>query len=93
MASRKQLKKHIKNSYELMVYLCMVEASAAESKERREVIAGVMADLDDLFGDMVSRISHTEPGSTKLFYRKLREELAGRTKDALDKLFDQPAGA
>lgn len=93
MASRKNLKKRIKNAYETMLYLCMVEASAAENQQQREKAAEVMADLAVLFQDLVCRISHTEPGSTKLFYQKLRNDFAEGMKAALDKLYDQPAGA
>ena len=93
MASRKNLKKRIKNAYETMLYLCMVEASAAENQQQREKAAEVMTDLAVLFQDLVCRISHTEPGSTKLFYQKLRNDVAEGMKAALDKLYDQPAEA
>ena len=52
-----------------------------------------MTDLAVLFQDLVCRISHTEPGSTKLFYQELRNDFAEGMKAALDKLYDQPAEA
>ena len=53
----------------------MVEASAAENQQQREKVAEVMTDLAVLFQDLVCRISHTEPGSTKLFLPEAEKRL------------------
>ena len=31
-------------------------------------------DIDDMRDEIIKRISHTEPGSVKLFYKKLQDD-------------------
>ena len=44
----------------------------------------VMTDILDMQDDFVSRISHTEPGNVKGFYKKLREDFNARVSSILE---------
>lgn len=36
--------------------------------------------------DMIRRLSHVEPGSTRLFFKKIQEELTARVDDLVDQI-------
>lgn len=76
MANRKQLKKQIKATTAELFADCVVLGLCGQSE--REKLEPVMADILALHNDYVARISHTEKGQEKLFYRKLREEFAAK---------------
>ena len=44
----------------------------------------VMTDILNMQDDFVSRISHTEPGNVKGFYKKLREDFNKRVDEILE---------
>ena len=74
MASRKTLKKNIKNITGELFADC-VALSLCEGADRA-ALEQLMAETLALNTEYVTRISHTERGSEKLFYRKLRAEFA-----------------
>ena len=47
-------------------------------------VSAVMENILMMQADMISRISHVEPGCTRLFFRKLREDLADRTEQIIE---------
>lgn len=57
-----------------MLYVCGLYY--AERGEFSPEIQDAVREIFRLQTDIVKRISHTEPGSTKLFYRRLREDFA-----------------
>ena len=73
MASRRSLKKTVNYITELAAGLCLVESANANA-EKREAYSEVFLQIINLRNDIISRISHTEPGSVKLFYKKLRAD-------------------
>ena len=75
MASRRDLKKHVNYISEVTVGMCIIEGMNAEG-ERREAIANLVEKTLNLRSDIISRISHTEPGNVKGFYKKLREDFS-----------------
>lgn len=79
MASRKNLKKNVKNLCADLFADC-VALSMCDSADRA-ALEGLMAEIIELNSEYVSRISHTERGSEKLFYRKLRAEFAEKAKN------------
>ena len=70
MASRKRLKKNVRHICGEMLYVCGL--SYAEKGQ----LTPEMQEVIRLQADIVCRISHTERGSVKLFYRQLREDFA-----------------
>ena len=83
MASRKTLKKGINyivgELFTECVYISLTLPEADKAKADK-----VMTDILDMQDDFVSRISHTEPGNVKGFYKKLREDFNARVSSILE---------
>lgn len=83
MASRKALKKGINyivgELFTECVYISLTLPEADKAKADK-----VMTDILDMQDDFVSRISHTEPGNVKGFYKKLREDFNARVSSILE---------
>jgi len=80
MASRKNLKKAIKFICEGMLTDCLVLSLIEDTN--KEELQRIISEIYVLRNDMVTRISHTEPGAVKLYYKKLVEEFVTK-KDQL----------
>lgn len=82
---RKDLKKHIS-------YLCgelLAECIAAvgySKKDNRQDVENVMLSILKMQDDWIRRLSHVEPGSTKLFFKKLREDMQKSTDEIVDQI-------
>lgn len=82
---RKELKKHIN-------YLCgelMAECIAVSSysgQVARQDVDNIMLGILKLQNDWICRLSHVEPGSTRLFFRKLRQDMQTRTDEIIDQI-------
>lgn len=79
---RRELKKSIN-------YLCgelFAECIAMYHYEKadKDAVTNVMESILMMQADIISRISHVEPGSGKLFFAKLRQDLANRTDEIID---------
>lgn len=84
MANRKALKKTINNICgELFAEVIAAILYTNASKEAANDITGAILKLQ---GDIVSRISHTEPGNVKVFYKKLREDFNTRASEIIDQI-------
>ncbi|WP_075564712.1 hypothetical protein [Ihuprevotella massiliensis] len=79
MASRKKLKKSINNicSDLMLVYAVVLQDQPQASESLQQVGADILA----LNVEFVKRINHTEPGSVRLFYTKLREEFSEKVRN------------
>ncbi len=73
MASRKNLKKTVNYIINTATGFCLIEASQAPT-EKREGYSKVFEKIDRLQTNIINRISHTEPGNVKLYYKKLKED-------------------
>ena len=68
---RKDLKKHIN-------YLCgellaeCIAAAGYSKKDNKQDIENVMLGILKMQNDWICRLSHVEPGSTRLFFKKLK---------------------
>lgn len=85
MASRRDLKKHVNYISEVTVGMCIIEDMNAEG-ERREAIANLVGKTLNLRSDIISRISHTEPGNVKGFYKKLKSDFNTQIEEVFNKL-------
>ena len=85
MASRRDLKKHVNYISEETVGMCIIEGMSAEG-ERREAIANLVEKTLNLRSDIISRISHTEPGNVKGFYKKLKSDFNTQIEEVFNKL-------
>jgi len=75
MANRKDLKKAINYIAGELFTECII-CSLNLSEEGKQKADKVMTDILNMQNEFVSRISHTEPGNVKGFYKKLREDFS-----------------
>lgn len=73
MASRKHLKRHINGIISELFAESICLRSQADEKDRA-VIDTLLEKLIRLQNEHICRISHTEPGNVKGFYRKLYQD-------------------
>ena len=82
---RKDLKKHIN-------YLCgellaeCIAAAQYSKKANKQDIENVMLSILGMQNDWICRLSHVEPGSTRLFFKKLRDDMQKRTDEIIDQI-------
>ncbi len=72
MANRRQLKKSVKMVTGDLFADCVVLSMCQQADQAK--LDEIMAEVLSLHGDFVARISHTEKGSEKVFYSKLKKE-------------------
>lgn len=85
MASRRNLKKHVNYISEVTIGMCFIEGMNADAA-KREVIAELVEKAMNLRADIISRISHTEPGNVKGFYKKLKSDFNTQIEEIFNKL-------
>ena len=85
MASRRNLKKSVNYISDVLAGLCMIERVNA-SKENRKVIDDLFMQVIATRQDIISRISHTEAGAVKSFYKKLKEDFNASNEEVFAKL-------
>ena len=85
MANRRNLKKNVNYISDLVAGLCIVESMNAK-EENREAISQLFLQIVNLRRDIMSRISHTEPGSVKVFYKKLKSDFNTEVEAIFKKL-------
>ena len=83
MASRRQLKKAVNRIADITTMACLLGASECKA-EKREEYGDVFLKIGQLRTDIISRISHTEPGNVKGFYKKLREDFNAKVGEILE---------
>ena len=86
MASRKALKKGINYIVgELFTECVYISLTLPEpDKAKADKVMTDILDMQDDFVSRISRISHTEPGNVKGFYKKLREDFNARVSSILE---------
>ena len=57
-----------------------------QKEPNKEDIDNVMRNILGLQNDLICRLSHVEPGSTKLFFKKFKEELVTRANEIIDQI-------
>lgn len=84
MASRKRLKKTI-NLICGDLFADCVALSMCNSADR-DALNALMAEVLEIKLEYVSRISHTEKGKERLFYKKLRDEFTAKVNDLNERI-------
>ena len=85
MASRRNLKKNVNYISDIMAGFCLLERMNA-SEENRKVIDELFAKVIATRQDIISRISHTEAGSVKSYYKKLKADFNASNEEVYNKL-------
>lgn len=84
MASRKHLKKSIKLVTSELFTDCIALSLCKQGDS--ETLDALMTEIIALNADYVSRLSHVERGSERLFFKKLREEFTEKVNDISERI-------
>ena len=82
---RKDLKKHINYLCGELLAECIAAAQFGK-KDNKQDIENVMLGIVKMQNDWISRLSYVEPGSTKLFFKKLKEDMQRRTDEIVEQI-------
>ncbi len=82
---RRELKKQINFLCSELLAECVACLCCGKAKNRADV-DNVMVSILQLQSDMISRISHVQPGATKPFFKKLHSELITRTDEIVEQI-------
>lgn len=85
MASRKVLKKNVNYIAGELFAECLVNSLYVPGvdKEKADELMGEILKMQDEF---ISRISHTEPGNVKGYYKKFRADFNTKVEEILEAL-------
>lgn len=84
MASRRNLKKNVNYISDMVAGLCIVESINAQD-DKAKMLSDLFYETIELRKDIISRISHTEPGNVKGFYKKLKSDF----NEKIDAIFQK----
>ena len=85
MASRRELKKNVNYIAGELFTECLINSMFIPGTDKAKADE-LMAEVLRMQDEFVSRISHTEPGNVKGFYKKLNEDLNKEIKVVADEL-------
>lgn len=85
MASRRKLKKNVNVIIAELLTHCFVQ-DALNPQIDREKLDEVFKDLFLVREEYISRISHTEPGNAKKYYRNFRDKFSSDISDIMAKM-------
>ena len=77
MANRRRLKKEINNICSDLMLAIVLQDKPQSTEKLESIVEEILA----LNVEFVKRISHTEPGSVRLFYTKLRQEFSEKVQN------------
>lgn len=85
MAKRRTLKKNVNYIAGELFAECLVNALyvPGTDKQKADQLMGKILETQDEF---LSRISHTEPGNVKGFYKKFNEDFNAKVSEIIDEL-------
>ena len=83
MANRRQLKKSVNYIAGELFAECLVNSYLIPGTDK-EKADKLMADILRMQDEFVSRISHTEPGNVKGFYKKFRADFNAKINEIID---------
>lgn len=83
MASRRELKKNVNYIAGELFMECLVNSLyvPGTDKAKADQLMGEVLEMQDEF---ISRISHTEPGNVKGFYKKFRADFNKKVDEIID---------
>ena len=85
MASRRNLKKHVGYIADSVAGLCIMESMDADG-QKKEQYAQIVLDIIHTRLEIISRISHTEPGNVRGFYKKLVSDFNAKIEEFFNRL-------
>lgn len=85
MASRRQLKRDINYVIGDIFTECLIYKELVPGTNQEEADS-IIADLLRIDNEFTTRISHTEPGNSKQYYRQLVKDFQASMNDVIDRL-------
>ena len=82
---RREIKKDIHSLCGDLFAECVALLQYKKETNKKDV-ENVMLTILQMQNEMITRLSHVEPGSTKLFFKKMREDLLARTEDIVEQI-------
>ena len=82
---RREIKKDINSLCGDLFAECVALLQYKKETNKKDV-ENVMLTILEMQNEMITRLSHVEPGSTKLFFKKMREDLLARTEDIVEQI-------
>lgn len=83
MASRRELKKNVNYIAGELFSECLINSMFVPGTDRAKADT-LLADILSMQSEFVSRISHTEPGNVKGFYKKFRTDFNSKVAEIID---------
>lgn len=83
MASRRELKKNVNYIAGELFMECLVNSLYVPGTDKAKADK-LMTEVLEMQDEFVSRISHTEPGNVKGFYKKFREDFNKKVNEIID---------
>ncbi|GFZ40453.1 hypothetical protein [Bacteroides nordii] len=83
MASRRELKKTVNYISGELFSECLINSMFVPGTDKAKADE-LMAEILKMQDEFVSRISHTEPGNVKGFYKKFRSDFNAKVNEIID---------
>lgn len=83
MASRRQLKKNVNYIAGELFSECLINSMFVPGTDKAKADA-LMGEILSMQSDFVNRISHTEPGNVKGFYKKFCTDFNAKVNEIID---------
>lgn len=83
MASRRELKKNVNYIAGELFSECLINSMYVPGTDKVKADA-LLGEILKMQTEFVSRISHTEPGNVKGFYKKLRADFDAKVSEIID---------
>ncbi len=85
MSSRKELKKNINYIAGELFMECLVNSLYVPGTDKKKA-DDLMGEILKIQNEYISRISHTEPGKAKQYYKKLKEDFNTKVDEVIEAL-------
>ena len=85
MASRRDLKKNVNYIAGELFTECLINSIYVPGTDKAKADE-LMAEVLKMQNEFVSRISHTEPGNVKLFYKKFKTDFNAKVSEIIDEI-------
>lgn len=83
--NRRKAKKNI-NELSAVLYAECMSISYSNPNVSKEDVRNVLCNILMMNNDLVKRLSHIEPGSKKLFFQKLKQDMAETTDNIVEQM-------
>ena len=85
MANRRNLKKNVNGIIAELLTHCLVQ-EALNPQVDMQKLDEIIKELFIIREEYISRISHTEPGNAKKYYRNFRDKFSNEISDVMAKM-------